>query len=98
MGDPSWRRSKLIRAPRAGSFTILRPTVIYGSGEKGNFAAIHMISRLPIPLPFGALTAQRSVLSVENFNSAAATVLTGSACARRNVHRVGSEAAYRFSN
>jgi UDP-glucose 4-epimerase len=59
-----------------GSFTILRPAVIYGRGEKGNFAAIHKISRLPIPLPLGTLTAQRSVLSVQNFNSAVAKVLT----------------------
>ena len=57
-------------------FTILRPAVIYGAGEKGNFATVHKISRLPIPLPFGALTAQRSVLSIENFNSAIETVLT----------------------
>jgi nucleoside-diphosphate-sugar epimerase len=72
-------RSKLAAelAVRASgvSFTILRPVVIYGQGEKGNFATVHRISRLPIPLPFGALTAQRSVLSVENFNSAIATAL-----------------------
>ena len=76
----AYGRSKLTaeNATRASgvSFTILRPTVIYGAGEKGNFAAVHAISRLPIPLPFGALTAQRSVLSVQNFNSATATVLT----------------------
>jgi nucleoside-diphosphate-sugar epimerase len=58
------------------SFTILRPVVIYGAGEKGNFAIIHHISRWPIPLPFGALTAKRSVLSIENFNSAIEEVLT----------------------
>jgi nucleoside-diphosphate-sugar epimerase len=61
-----------------GSFTILRPVVIYGDGEKGNFAIVHKMSRLPIPLPFGGLTAQRSVLSVHNFCSAVATVLTNS--------------------
>lgn len=76
----SYGRSKLaaeqsIRAA-GGSFTILRPVVIYGDGEKGNFAAIHEISRLPIPLPFGGLTAQRSVLSVQNFCSAVALTLT----------------------
>jgi nucleoside-diphosphate-sugar epimerase len=60
------------------SFTILRPVVIYGSGEKGNFAMIHKMSRLPIPLPFGALTAKRSILSIENFSSAVATVLANS--------------------
>jgi nucleoside-diphosphate-sugar epimerase len=57
------------------SFTILRPVVMYGPGEKGNFALIHKVARLPIPLPCGALTAQRSVLSVHNFNSAVAMVL-----------------------
>jgi nucleoside-diphosphate-sugar epimerase len=60
------------------SFTILRPVVIYGDGEKGNFATVHGISRLPIPLPFGALKARRSVLSIQNFNSAIATALTNS--------------------
>ena len=73
-------RSKLAaeKAVRAAGvpFTILRPVVIYGEGEKGNFATVHRISRLPIPLPFGALTARRSVLSIENFNSAIMTVLT----------------------
>jgi UDP-glucose 4-epimerase len=52
------------------SYTILRPVVIYGEGEKGNFAVVHKISRLPLPLPFGAMSARRSVLSIENFNSA----------------------------
>jgi nucleoside-diphosphate-sugar epimerase len=37
---------------------------------------VHKISRLPIPLPFGALKARRSVLSIENFSSAVETVLT----------------------
>jgi nucleoside-diphosphate-sugar epimerase len=60
------------------SFTILRPVVIYGEGEKGNFATVHKISRLPIPLPFGGLSARRSVLSIQNFNAAVATVLTNS--------------------
>ena len=75
----AYGRSKLAaeRVVRASGvpFTILRPVVIYGVGEKGNFAFVHKISRLPIPLPFGALTAQRSVLSIENFNSAIETVL-----------------------
>jgi nucleoside-diphosphate-sugar epimerase len=58
------------------SFTILRPVVIYGEGEKGNFAAVHRHARLPIPLPFGSLTAQRSVLSIYNFNSAVEIALS----------------------
>jgi nucleoside-diphosphate-sugar epimerase len=76
----AYGRSKLaaehaVRAAGA-SFTILRPVVIYGDGEKGNFATVHKLSRLPIPLPFGGLTAQRSVLSVQNFCSAVAMALT----------------------
>jgi nucleoside-diphosphate-sugar epimerase len=76
----AYGRSKLaaeyaIRASGA-SFTILRPVVMYGDGEKGNFAFVHKISRLPVPLPFGSLTAQRSVLSVHNFCSAVELALT----------------------
>lgn len=76
----AYGRSKLAaeQAIRAAgiSFTILRPVVIYGDGEKGNFAAIHRLSHLPVPLPFGALSAQRSVLSIRNFNSAVETALS----------------------
>ena len=57
------------------SFTILRPVVIYGDGEKGNFAIVHKIARMQIPLPFGRLSAQRSVLSAQNFCSAIEFVL-----------------------
>jgi nucleoside-diphosphate-sugar epimerase len=78
----AYGRSKLAaeQAVRASgtSFTILRPVVIFGDGEKGNFATVHKISRLPIPLPFGGLTAQRSVLSVQNFCSAVALALSDS--------------------
>lgn len=58
------------------SFTILRPVVIYGEGEKGNFAVVHRLSRLPVPLPFGGLTAQRSILAIGNFNLAVETALS----------------------
>lgn len=76
----AYGRSKLAaeQAIRAagGAFTILRPVVIYGQGEKGNLATIRKIARLPVPLPFGGFTARRSVLSVQNLNSAITTVLT----------------------
>ena len=80
--NSAYGRSKLaaetaIRASGV-SHTILRPVVIYGDGEKGNFATLHRILRLPIPLPFGRLTAKRSVLSVHNFCSAVELVLTDS--------------------
>jgi nucleoside-diphosphate-sugar epimerase len=76
----AYGRSKLAaeQAIRASgcTFTILRPVVIYGDGEKGNLATIRHIAQLPIPLPFGRLNARRSVLSVENLNSAVITALT----------------------
>jgi nucleoside-diphosphate-sugar epimerase len=76
----AYGRSKLAaeRAVRdaGGSFTILRPVVIYGHGEKGNLATIRKIARLPIPLPFANLRAPRSVLSVQNLSSAILVALT----------------------
>jgi nucleoside-diphosphate-sugar epimerase len=78
----AYGRSKLAaeNAVRAAGvpFTILRPVVIYGEGAKGNFATVFKISRLPIPLPLGTLTARRSVLSILNFNSAVGTALSNS--------------------
>ena len=74
-GRSKFAAEQAIRA--AGiSFTILRPVVIYGEGEKGNLATIRKIARLPLPLPFGGLKARRSVLSVQNLNSAITTALT----------------------
>jgi UDP-glucose 4-epimerase len=80
--DNAYGRSKLaaetaIRATGT-SFTVLRPVVVYGEGEKGNVSFVHKISRLPIPLPFGGLRAKRSVLSVENFCSAVELTLKDS--------------------
>lgn len=56
-------------------FDILRPVVTDGLGAKGNFGALRKIAALPVPLPFGALRSRRSILSVENFNSAVLAVL-----------------------
>jgi UDP-glucose 4-epimerase len=78
----AYGRSKLAaeQAVRSSGtlFTILRPVVMYREGEKGNFAFIHKISGLPIPLPLGRLKAKRSVLSIGNFCSAIEFVLTNS--------------------
>jgi UDP-glucose 4-epimerase len=52
---------------RAGvPFTILRPVIAYGPGAKANIALIMRIAALPLPLPFGAFTNQRSLLSIDN--------------------------------
>ena len=53
----------------------LRPVLVYGPGVKGNVAALVNLARGPYPLPFGGLSAKRSVLSVDNLVDAIATVL-----------------------
>jgi nucleoside-diphosphate-sugar epimerase len=74
-GRSKFAAEQAIRAAGV-SHTILRPVVIYGEGEKGNLAAVHRVSNLPIPLPFGALSAKRSVLSIQNFSSAVGIALS----------------------
>lgn len=51
-------------------YTILRPAVVIGPHAKGNIATLRRIADLPLPLPFGKLKNKRSVLSIENFDSA----------------------------
>ncbi|MGE3144364.1 MAG: NAD-dependent epimerase/dehydratase family protein [Pseudorhodoplanes sp.] len=76
----AYGRSKLAAedAVRAAGvpFTILRPTVIYGPGVKGNLAALLRLAALPLPLPFGGFDNLRSLLSVDNLASAARFVLS----------------------
>jgi UDP-glucose 4-epimerase len=61
----------------------LRPVVVYGPGVKGNVAQLMRLARSPYPLPFGSLTAQRSLLSVDNLVEAIACVLAQSQPLRR---------------
>ncbi|MGV8938496.1 MAG: NAD-dependent epimerase/dehydratase family protein [Allorhizobium sp.] len=46
-----------------GNFSILRPVLVYGAGVRGNMGALIALAKLPLPLPFGSLTAKRSLLS-----------------------------------
>jgi UDP-glucose 4-epimerase len=57
------------------AWTILRPTAIYGAGVKGNFATLLRLARLPLPLPFGAFSARRSLLGLDNLARAVRFVL-----------------------
>lgn len=45
---------------------IIRPPLIYGSGMKGNLAAIMKSLRHPIPLPVAGIDNRRSLLYIEN--------------------------------
>ncbi len=76
----AYGRSKLAaeRAIAASgvAFTILRPVLIYGSGVKGNLASLDRIARLPLPLPFGAMTNRRSLCALTGLIEAIELVAT----------------------
>ena len=82
--DP-YGRSKLAAeraTQRSGvTFTILRPVLVYGPGVKGNLRTLMRLAALPVPLPFGALTARRSLLSLANLAGAIRFVLRHEGCA-----------------
>lgn len=45
---------------------IIRPPLIYGPGVKANFASMIKIIKKGIPLPFGSVSNQRSMLAIDN--------------------------------
>lgn len=61
----------------------LRPVLVYGPGVKANMAQLIRLAQSPFPLPLGSITAQRSLLSLENLGSAIETVLATSQTLRR---------------
>jgi len=48
---------------------IIRPPLVYGPGVKANFASLIKWLNKGIPLPFGAIDNQRSLLAVDNLSS-----------------------------
>jgi nucleoside-diphosphate-sugar epimerase len=48
---------------------------------KGNLRALMRLAALPVPLPFGAITARRSLVSLANLTAAVIFVLHHDACA-----------------
>ena len=48
----------------------LRPVLVYGAGVKGNMAALLQLARMPYPLPLGALSARRSLISADSLAEA----------------------------
>jgi nucleoside-diphosphate-sugar epimerase len=82
--DPYGRSKLAAERAVAGSgvpFTILRPVLIYGPGVKGNLRALMRLAALPVPLPFGALSGRRSLVSLANLAAAIAFVLRHDGCA-----------------
>ena len=64
-------------------WTILRPVVIYGKEARANVGQLVRAARLPLPLPFGAFRAKRSLLALENMLSAIQFVLEHPATANQ---------------
>jgi UDP-glucose 4-epimerase len=62
----------------------LRPVLVYGEGVKANMAALLRLARLPLPLPLGGLSAQRSLLAIENLCGAVAFALSEACPPRRS--------------
>lgn len=48
---------------------IIRPPLVYGPGVKANFEAMMKLMRKGIPLPFGAINNQRSLVYIDNLVS-----------------------------
>jgi UDP-glucose 4-epimerase len=61
----------------------LRPVLVYGPGVKGNMAQLVRLARSRLPLPFGSLSARRSLLSLDNLVAAIDFVLSAPAPLRR---------------
>lgn len=56
----------MIAADTGLELVIVRPPMVYGPGGLGNFAALVAAVRRGIPLPFGAVRNQRSMIAVTN--------------------------------
>jgi nucleoside-diphosphate-sugar epimerase len=62
---------------------IIRPPLVYGPGVKANFAAMMRWLRRGVPLPFGAIHNQRSVVALDNLVDLLVTCLTHPAAANQ---------------
>ena len=61
----------------------LRLALVVGPGVKGNMARLIQLARSPYPLPFGALRAKRSLLSIANLSAAAECLIVAKEPLRR---------------
>jgi len=61
----------------------LRLALVFGPGVKGNVARLVDVARSPYWLPFGALRAKRSLLSLDNLVTAVETVMAAPQVLRR---------------
>lgn len=62
---------------------IIRPPLVYGPEVKANFAALMKLSRLGLPLPFGAINNRRSLISIDNLCDVISLCITHPAAANQ---------------
>lgn len=62
---------------------IIRPPLVYGPGVKANFAAMLKLATRGIPLPFGAIHNQRSLVALDNLVSLIMLCVTHPAAANQ---------------
>lgn len=82
--DTPYGRSKLqaerslidLASTSSMTWTILRPTLVYGAGNPGNMASLVKLIQLGLPLPFGLVKNRRSFVYVGNLVDAIATCIT----------------------
>lgn len=83
----AYGRSKLAAEQGLASLDMdwvaLRLVLVYGPGVAGNMARLVRLARSPYPLPFGALSAARSLLALDNLAAAIDCVLTAPGPLRR---------------
>jgi nucleoside-diphosphate-sugar epimerase len=81
--DTAYGRSKLaaeqalveVARGTGMSWTIFRPTLVYGPGNPGNMERLIKLIKLDLPLPFASIQNHRSLLFVGNLIDAVATAL-----------------------
>jgi UDP-glucose 4-epimerase len=92
----AYGRSKLAAeqglAALDGDWVALRLASTYGPGVSGNFADLVRLARAPYPLPFAALSARRSLLSLPNLLSAIEHILKSAEPLRRALLVADTEA------
>lgn len=82
--DTPYGRSKLqaeqalisLASQSSMSWTILRPTLVYGAGNPGNMERLIKLVHRGLPLPLGLVRNRRSLIFVGNLVDAIATTLT----------------------
>lgn len=63
------RGLKLLFSDTATELVIIRPPLVYGGKAPGNFMRLLKLVHSGLPLPFGAVQNQRSMISLRNFTS-----------------------------